>query len=196
MATYLIGTANQGKIREISALVQDLPHTFVFLSDLAVDLPEVEENGATYKENALIKARAYAQISKLPTLSEDAGLEVHELNNFPGVLSNRWAVGSDVGRNQGVLDKLRDSPDRSAHFSATVVLYDPTAHETHTFVGILEGSIADAPRGKDGFGYDPILIPSGQDKTMAELGVKWKTANSHRTMAWKLAANYLADQVS
>ncbi len=196
MATFLIGTANPGKIREISAIVKDLSHRFLFLSDLSVDIPEVEENGTTYEQNALIKAKAYAAISKLPTLSEDAGLEVRALRNFPGVLSNRWAVGSDVGRNQGLLDKLRDQSDRSAHFSATVVLFDPATQETHSFVGTLLGSIAQTPRGKDGFGYDPLFIPKGSDKTMAELGVAWKTANSHRTQAWKLAANFLAKQVS
>lgn len=196
MATYLVGTANPGKIAEIRALLKDVPHTLKFLSDFSQEFPEVEESGQSYEENALIKAKAYSQLTHVPTFSEDAGLEVHALDNFPGIQSNRWSVGSDEGRITGILGMLDKEVDRSAHFTATVVLYDPQTTTTHSFVGRLDGTIATAPAGDQGFGYDPIFIPKGESKTMAELGVEWKNHHSHRAVVWKLVADFLKKQVS
>lgn len=196
MATYLIGTANPGKIAEIRLLLKDVPHEFKFISDFDTEFPEVEETGKTYEENARIKAKAYAQVTGLPTFSEDAGIEVHSLDNFPGIQSNRWSVGSDAGRVAGLLGMLTDQVDRSAHFAATVVLYDPKTAKTRVFTGRLDGTIATTPKGDQGFGYDPIFIPKGETKTMAELGTGWKNQHAHRAVAWKLVAEFLKNQVS
>lgn len=196
MAAYLIGTANPGKIAEIRLLLKGVPHECKFLSDFDTEFPDVEETGTTYEENALIKAKAYANTTNLPTLSEDAGLEVHALDNFPGIQSNRWSVGSDEGRTVGLLGMLTDQVDRSAHFAATVALYNPKTTKTHVFTGRLDGTIATTPQGDQGFGYDPIFIPARETKTMAQLGTEWKNQHSHRAIVWKLVADFLKKQVS
>lgn len=195
MAIYLIGTANPGKIAEIRTLLKDVPHTLKFLSDFSQKFPDVAESGQTYQENAVIKAKAYSQATNIPTFSEDAGLEVHSLDNFPGIQSNRWSAGSDAGRVVGILGMLPEQSNRSAHFTATVVLYDPQTLTTHTFTGRLDGRIATTPKGDQGFGYDPIFIPKGETKTMAELGTEWKNSHSHRATAWKLVADFLKKQI-
>ena len=193
----LIASNNQGKIREIKAILQDLPIEVLSIADFpALADFEVEETGQTFSENALLKARSYASVTDLPTIGDDSGLEVKALDGFPGVHSNRWFEGSTEERNQALLAKLETATDRSARFVGVVAFFDPQTETTKTFEGVVEGEIAMSPRGDKmvGFGYDPIFIPKGYQQTFSELGAEKKNQISHRRQAlFKLSQFFLQD---
>lgn len=183
----LVATHNSGKLREIRALLDPFGVEVVSAADL--DLPVPDETETTFVGNALIKARAAAQASGLPSLSDDSGIEVFALGGEPGVYSADWAgEPRDFGRAMNeVLRRLTasGSADRSARFVSVLALVHPDGRE-QTFEGEVRGTIAVAARGSRGFGYDPIFIADGDTETFGEIEPAVKYAKSHRTRAFEL----------
>ncbi len=178
----LIATTNAGKLAEFETLLDDLPVEWLSLRDVGLDGMDVEENGLTFADNALIKARAYAAASGLVTLADDSGISVDALGGAPGVLSARYAPTAPE-RNTRLLEALRDVPPdkRNARFVAVIAV---VTQDGVTLIGegTVEGRVGYAPRGTNGFGYDPIFeLPDG--RTMAEHGVEEKNTLSHRGRA-------------
>ena len=185
----LLGSANQGKLRELRTILDGLPVELVGLAEVGLgDPPEVEETGDTFLENALLKARAYAAWSGLAAVADDSGLEVDALGGAPGVRSARYA-GQGAG-DQANLDKLLAElsgvpPERrTARFRCAAVLYDSGQGTWHAEAA-WEGRVLEAPRGSGGFGYDPVFLPDGWDKTSAEVDQATKDAASHRGKAFR-----------
>ncbi len=187
MRRVLVATTNPGKLRELKALLSDLALELVTPGDVGLSL-DVAETGGTFAENAVLKARAFAQAAGLPSLADDSGLEVDALDGFPGVQSARWAPGSDADRVVALLDRLADVPavSRTARFRSVAALAWPDGRVA-TAEGAVDGRIAFAPRGLGGFGYDPVfLVEDGGhhgDLTMAELPADEKNRLSHRARA-------------
>ncbi len=181
----LIATHNPGKVREYRQLLHGLPHQLLSLDDVGI-ADDVPETGTTYEENALLKARAYAQQSGLLTLADDSGLEVDALEGAPGVRSARYAGdhANDADRVQYLLQRLRDVPldERTARFRCVIALVWPEGRE-ELVEGTCEGIIVEEPRGSRGFGYDPIFLIAGDSRTMAELSAEEKNRISHRARA-------------
>lgn len=179
----LLATKNRGKIEEMRALLRGLTGLALLTHD---DIPfaDVEETGVTFLANALLKARAASLETGLPSLAEDAGLEVAALGGAPGVRSARFSGEPvDYARNNALLlEKLRGVADRRARFVAVTVLYLPGGR-VFTTSGSLDGAIAETPRGKGGFGYDPVFVPHGETRTLAEFGLGEKNLVSHRHRA-------------
>lgn len=176
----MLATRNPGKIREFQAL---LAGKGIEVVGLDPSVPEVDENGNTFEENALIKARAACAATGLPALGEDSGLAVDALGGEPGVHSARWVPGSDEDRLYALLERMAEVPDdrRSARYVSVIAVVRPDGQEA-LFRGELEGRICRIPRGEGGFGYDPIFeLPSG--KTTAEISMAEKNAISHRARA-------------
>ncbi|MBN1137815.1 MAG: XTP/dITP diphosphatase [Anaerolineae bacterium] len=186
MVKLLVATNNRGKAREYEELLAGLPLEVTFPAREGITL-EVEESGATFEENARLKALAYARASGLLALADDSGLEVDALGGAPGVWSARYAGpgASDADRYQKLLDTLAGVPDgqRTARFRCVVALAWPNG-AVRTAEGRCEGRIGWAPRGEHGFGYDPVFIVDGLGgQTMAELAPEIKNRISHRARA-------------
>lgn len=197
----LIATHNQGKVREYRALLADLPLEVTYLDAEGITF-EVEETGETFEANAILKAKAYARASGLLTWADDSGLEVDALGGEPGVYSARYGapeVRGDEGRYRLLLGQLADvaEPARTARFRCVVALAAP-AGQVQTVEGVCEGRIAYAPRGRNGFGYDPIFLLADLDyqRTMAELEPAAKNSLSHRGKASRAAKELLHRMVS
>ncbi len=189
----LIATGNAGKVRELSVLFAELPFNFRGLDAFPV-IDEVPETASTFQKNAELKAIGYAQQTGLISLADDSGLSVDALNGEPGVLSARY--GGDVGFDQKmkmVLSAMADSSDpvRTARFVCAMVLADPDGRILASVDGVCEGTIAHAPRGNGGFGYDPIFIPDGYNNTFGELNDAEKQQISHRARAAAKIMRYL-----
>ncbi|MDR3255589.1 MAG: non-canonical purine NTP pyrophosphatase, RdgB/HAM1 family [Synergistaceae bacterium] len=157
--------------------------------------PEAEESGGSYEENALIKARTWADFSGAPAIADDSGLEVRRLGWAPGIYSARAANGSDEDRVSCLLGELGDASDRAACFVACLVIAFPAClarpgRGYFSVEGRCWGRITASPRGDGGFGYDPIFVPDGCEKTFAELGEK-KSGISHRAIAVKGVAQII-----
>jgi XTP/dITP diphosphohydrolase len=182
----LLGTLNRGKIREYSLLLSDLPFGLTTPQDEGLDI-QIEEKGKTMEENALLKARAYSAESHLPTLAEDSGLEVEALHGEPGIFSARYG-NSDEERISRLLHRLRDVPweERKACFRCVIALALPS-RKIEICQGECQGLITFSPRGKDGFGYDPIFYLPEMGVTMAELTLEEKNTLSHRGRAVRRA---------
>lgn len=189
-----IASANPGKIREIKAILSQSGLYLLSildqdeLRDLGIEIKkdfDVVENGQTFKDNALLKAKAYAKLTGLSTLADDSGLEVVALDGFPSVNSNRWFNGSTHERNLALLKKLEDQSDRRARFYSVICFYDPQNNQAKFFDGEIKGNIALEPKGNkiEGFGYDPIFIPEGFKQSFSELGAEFKNTISHRRRA-------------
>ncbi|MDA1079275.1 MAG: RdgB/HAM1 family non-canonical purine NTP pyrophosphatase [bacterium] len=188
----MVATQNQGKQQELRSLLSLSGVELVFPNELpSVANLDVVEDGSTFAENAELKARAFAQASKLLSVAEDTGLQVRALGNKPGVASKRWHLGSDLDRNQALLEQLNDKTDRFAEFVTVACLFDPVTKSPEYFVGKMTGSISSTIAVGTGFGYDPIFIPTGETKTLAELGMAVKNAISHRAHAFKKVRSYL-----
>lgn len=179
----LVGTTNPGKLREILAILGDIPG-IAWVAPGDVLLPEVAETGETFLENALGKARAIARATGLPTLAEDSGLEVEALGGAPGVRSARFAgePPDHEANNRKLLASLAGARNRRARFRTVAALALPNGR-VWTGEGTLEGEIAPEPRGSGGFGYDPLFIPRGETRTLAELSPEEKNRLSHRRRA-------------
>lgn len=191
----VIASHNQGKVREIRALLAPYGIEPVSAGDLG--LPEPEETGSTFAENALIKARASAEGSGLVALADDSGLCVAALGGDPGVYTAGWAEtpkGRDwnlaMGKVEERLKALGADVDRSAHFVCTLALCWPDG-ETALFEGRVAGHLTWPPRGILGFGYDPVFVPDGYDRTFAEIPPETKHAISHRAEAFRKLVNAL-----
>ena len=182
----LLGTRNSGKVKEIETILEDSGWTFSSLREFD-EVGPAAEDGVTYAENAIAKARFYAAETGLLALADDSGLEVAALGGAPGVHSARYAGdnASDADRRQLLLAELArvDSGDRRARFVAAVAIADPNGGVLNLSEGICEGRITFEPRGTSGFGYDPLFIPDGYDQTFAELPDKVKNFISHRARA-------------
>jgi XTP/dITP diphosphohydrolase len=181
----LIATHNRGKLREYQALLAALPFELVTLDDVGVR-DDVAETGATFVENARRKAETYSRASSLLTLADDSGLEVDALGGEPGVHSKRYAGENktDAERIQFLLHKLREVPleKRTARFRCAIVIAEPNG-KMWTSEGTCQGEITFAPRGTNGFGYDPIFLFPERGLTMAELTPEEKNSFSHRAKA-------------
>jgi XTP/dITP diphosphohydrolase len=190
----LIATNNAGKIRELTALLSNLPLRLRRLSEFP-QIVEVEETGETFAANAELKARLYSRQTNLWTLADDSGLEVDALNGAPGVLSARYggANATDAERNARLLAALNetDDPHRTARFICTIAIYEPEAETMKLFTGSCEGRIARHPRGDNGFGYDPLFVPDGYAQTFGELPDELKQQLSHRARALQAVRAYL-----
>ena len=179
----VLASHNKGKLREIEALLRPLGVEVVSAGDLG--LPEPEENAPDFAGNARIKALAAATASGLPALSDDSGFCVAALNGAPGVHSARWA-GPDKDFAQAmatVQERIGANPDRRAWFIAALCLAWPDGH-TETFLGRVDGAVVWPPRGDRGFGYDPIFVPAGGERTFGEVDPAEKHAVSHRARAF------------
>ena len=188
---------NSGKIREIRAVLANLPCKLLTADDL--NLPadfDVEETGDTFSANAELKARSFAKLSKLPTLADDSGLLLAAFPGFPGIKSNRWFKGTDSERNLALLEKLKEKDDRSAFFQTTLCFYDPSTKKSKFFTGKMPGKIALKEDGNEGFGYDPIFIPENYDRSYAALGLELKNKISHRQRALRKFSDFLAKELS
>lgn len=181
----LIATNNAGKFREYETLLAGLPLILVSPAQAGIDI-EVDENGASFEANAIIKARAYGDASSLPTLADDSGLEVDHLAGAPGIHSARYAGpgATDRERYQKLLRALEGMPtaERTARFRCVIALALPGGDVT-TAAGACEGVIGTEPLGEGGFGYDPVFLMPGLQLTMAELPAALKDRVSHRARA-------------
>lgn len=189
MRTLLIATHNPGKIREYRALLADLPVTITWLDEQGIT-EEVEETGATFTDNACIKAAAYARQTGLWTWADDSGLEIDALEGRPGVLSARYGGPglNDEDRYRKVLAELASVPAhrRTSRFRCVVAIALPGG-PIYTSEGAVEGLIVDEPRGEFGFGYDPIFYVPEYRATLAQLPPAAKNRISHRALAAEAA---------
>lgn len=192
----LIATNNEGKLREMRSMLGDSSIELVTLKDVGI-FQDVEEGGATFAENAAIKAHAYAKSARMWTISDDSGLEVDALGGAPGVLSARYAGegATDSDRIEKLLGELKNiSPsDRGARFVCSVAIADEMGEIRFQSEGICHGRIAPSPIGKGGFGYDPIFVPEGFEETFGELPSEVKDGISHRARALRKIIAFLLD---
>ncbi|GCE12314.1 XTP/dITP diphosphatase [Tengunoibacter tsumagoiensis] len=195
MRTLLIATTNRHKLDEFRVIFADLPYQLVSLTEIQLDL-DVEETGSTFQENSQLKAQAYAQASGLLALADDSGLEIDALGGEPGVYSARF-VRPDATydeRFRVIYERLRGVPveNRTARFHCVITIAEPDGR-CQSVDGRIEGLIADAPRGTNGFGYDPIFLVPELGQTTAELSPEQKNQISHRGRAAQSARILLQD---
>lgn len=203
MTALLVATQNMGKLNEYRQMLSELQAVeWLSLTDVGLETMDVEETGTTFAENAQLKAYHYQQASGLITLADDSGLVVDALDGAPGVYSARYGapiVSSDVGRYELLLENLKDTPinKRTARFMCVIAIALPNQamNDIQTVQGSVEGRIAFAPRGTNGFGYDPIFeLPDG--RMIAELPPYEKNAISHRGNALMKALPVLKEYLS
>jgi XTP/dITP diphosphohydrolase len=190
----LVATGNAGKVRELAKLLSASPVELIGLNDMA-NLNDVAETGSTFRENAILKAAGYARQSGLWSLADDSGLEVEALGGRPGVASARYA-GKETPYDQKIrslLELLAETgdADRRARFVCSMAISDRNGKITFTAEGICEGKLANIPRGTNGFGYDPIFVPDGFEKTFGEFNDDIKQQISHRARASREIVRYL-----
>lgn len=196
MVKVLVASRNQGKVRELEQVLRELNIEGVELVSLhdAPPYPDPVEDGLTFAENALLKARAGTKATGLPCVADDSGLTVKALNSMPGILSARWSGthGDDQANNVLLLAQMADINDRRAAFVSCCVLATPGGEE-YTAEGRWEGELLREPRGENGFGYDPLFQPADADgRSSAELSAEEKNARSHRGKALRALAPHLA----
>ncbi|WP_455596868.1 RdgB/HAM1 family non-canonical purine NTP pyrophosphatase [Cloacibacillus porcorum] len=186
----ILASTNRGKYREMKAQLEPLGIELLFGGDFERPL-EVDETGESYAENALLKARAWAEATGLPALADDSGLEAEALGGIPGIHSARVIEGSDRDRMYWLLGEMKDKEDRRGRFACAIAVVFPDKKEPLTVTKYCPGHITREPAGESGFGYDPIFVPDGFDRTFAELGDEIKNKISHRAMAVKGIAEKL-----
>jgi len=195
MPKLLLATTNRGKIREICHLLQGMPFQVISPIDISMKVV-VKEDKPSYQENARLKAEAYSSASGLITLADDSGLEVNALNREPGIHSARYAGenASDQNRIEYLLARLKKVPQekRTARFVCVIAIAVPR-EKTLFCQGECHGIISLAPKGRNGFGYDPIFYFPELEKTMAELTIEQKSQVSHRGKALKEARRLLQE---
>jgi XTP/dITP diphosphohydrolase len=193
-----LATRNAGKIAELNRILADVGGAVEIVGlEAFPDAPDVPETGLTFADNALLKARAIAACTGLPAVSDDSGLAVDALHGMPGVLSARWAGrhGDDTANLELLLGQLADVDERGAAFVCVAALALPDGGGEWTATGVLAGTLTRAPRGGNGFGYDPIFVPEGLAVTTAELAPSEKDAISHRGRAFRAIAPLIAARV-
>lgn len=190
-AEILIATNNSGKVGELRQLLAGLPVRLRYLPDFP-GVPEVDETGTTYAENAVLKACEYARRSGLWAIADDSGLEIDALGGEPGVHSARY--GGDIPFDEKIdllLARIPQNAPRTARFVCVTALADSTGRVLLTAEGVCSGTISETARGSAGFGYDPIFMPSGFEQTFAELTTEVKQQISHRSRAAAVLIRYL-----
>ncbi|MQA02701.1 MAG: RdgB/HAM1 family non-canonical purine NTP pyrophosphatase [Streptosporangiales bacterium] len=196
-ARLVLATKNAHKVDELARILAAAELAIEVVDASAFDqTPDVVESGATFEENALLKARAFAAATGLPAVADDSGLCVDALNGMPGVLSARWSGrnGDDQTNLDLVLDQLADVPDdrRLGGFYCAAAVALPSGAE-EVVAGEVRGRIVRVPRGEGGFGYDPIFQPDGDTRTTAEMSPEDKDAISHRGRAFRALVPILRD---
>lgn len=178
----VLASHNQGKLVELKALLA--PYDITLLSAGDFDLEDPIEDGDTFEANALLKAKFVANATGLPALADDSGLCINALDGKPGIYSARWAGESKdfVMAREKINRELGDDSDRSAHFITVLALVMPDGSH-YFFEGKCEGDLTWPARGTNGFGYDPIFVPKGHDRTFGEMNADEKKALSHRAKA-------------
>lgn len=187
----VIATHNEGKFREISALLE--PFGIACTSAAELDLPEPDETGITFIDNAELKARTAADLSGLPALADDSGLCVEALGGMPGVFSARWAEAREGSRDfQLAMERVWEQVEacgprvsRDAHFVCALAIAWPNDGQTESFEGRVDGKLVWPPRGDKGFGYDPMFVPEGHEQTFGEMDPADKHGISHRARAFR-----------
>jgi XTP/dITP diphosphohydrolase len=190
-----LATRNVGKIAELNRILADVGDGIEIVGlDSFPGAPDVPETGLTFADNALLKARAIAAYTGLPAVSDDSGLAADALHGMPGVLSARWAGkhGDDAANLALLLGQLADVAERGAACVCVAALALPGGGGEWTATGVLAGTLTRAPRGGNGFGYDPIFVPEGLSTTTAELAPAEKDAISHRGRAFRAIAPLIA----
>jgi non-canonical purine NTP pyrophosphatase, rdgB/HAM1 family len=197
MDKIVFATANEGKVKEIKEILKDFPIEVLSMKEMGITA-NIEEDGTTFEENSLIKARAISKLTGLPALADDSGLEVDYLNGEPGIYSARY-LGRDTDydyKNNYIINKLSDAKEgeRSARFVCVISLVLPDGRE---FVerGVVEGLIGYEQKGENGFGYDPIFYLPEYGKTSAELSPEEKNKISHRGKALSAMKKLIMDLV-
>ena len=183
----LIASGNAGKILEISALLTPLGIKSISASQF--NLPEPEENGKTFAENSLIKAKFYGEKTKIVALADDSGLCIEAMNGEPGIHSARFAQKNFPEAFEKISKKIKENP--RAYFVCNLTIFDPEKNFSISFEGRVDGSLIFPPRGTKGFGYDPIFIKDGMMKTFGEIDPQEKDQISHRGEAFKKLINWL-----
>ena len=196
MVKVLVASRNPGKVRELDQVLRELNIDGVELVSLddAPAYPDPVEDGLTFEENAVLKARAGAEATGLPCVADDSGLAVTALNGMPGILSARWSGthGDDAANNQLLLNQMADINDRRAAFVSCCALATP-AGGIYTAEGRWDGELLREPRGEGGFGYDPLFAPNdAPGRSSAELSPEEKNARSHRGKALRELAQHIA----
>lgn len=182
----IIASNNKGKIKEFKKILEPIGYNVISQSEAGINL-EIEENGTTYEENANLKAQAIYNLKHIPVLADDSGIEVDYLNGEPGIYSARYLGDvTQEQRNNYILEKLENvqESERSARFTCAICYINEQGEKT--FVkGIWNGIIAKQPKGENGFGYDPIFMPNGENITVAEMSEEEKNKKSHRAIAFR-----------
>lgn len=184
MRKIIFASQNDGKVKEVVQILNSLGTEIISLTDLNEQI-EIIEDGDSFEANAIIKAKQVYNKFKLPTIADDSGLVVEQLNGAPGIYSARYAGedGNDAANNKKLLDQLKKYPEpHFAKFVCAAVYYD--GRELHTAVGEFKGRIIDEERGTNGFGYDPLFVPDGYSITSAEMKSELKNSISHRFNAF------------
>lgn len=185
MKKILIATKNKGKLNDIKEIFKDLDVEIISFLDFE-NSPDVEETGKTFEENAMLKAKACFELYKIPCIGDDSGLVVEQLNGEPGIYSARYAgeKSNDFLNNEKLIKEIQKFPEpHRAKFVCVACYFD--GEKIISAYGEVNGRIITEPRGKNGFGYDPLFIPNGFDKTFAELSHEEKNKISHRSMAFR-----------
>ena len=193
MAYIVAATANAHKVDEYRKLLEGQNVELKSLLDYP-GFPGVEENGRSFIENAGIKALAACKYCDVPAFADDSGLEVEALDGRPGIYSARYA-STDKERIARLLDEMKGQTNRRARFVCAIAIAI-NGEVIESFEGEIKGTIVDAPRGESGFGYDPVFQPDGYDQTFGEMAPELKNRISHRANAFKLAMEFVEDEMS
>ena len=191
MKTIIFASQNKGKVKEVVQILNGLDIEIISLADMNEQI-EIIEDGDSFEANALIKAKQVYNKFKLPTIADDSGLVVDQLNDAPGIYSARFAGedGNDEANNKKLLDELKNYLEpHIAKFVCAAVYYD--GEEVHTAIGEFNGRIIDEEHGSYGFGYDPLFVPDGYSITSAEMKPSLKNSISHRFNAFNKLKNIL-----
>lgn len=198
MKKIVIASKNEGKIKEIKNFLHGLEVEILTMSDFP-EIPEIIEDGSTFEENAVKKAKSVFEHTKLTVIADDSGLEVKYIGNEPGVHSARFSGdnATDQQNNEKLLELLKDVPmdERRARFKCVLVLHN-SLYNNLIFEGRCDGYIIDEPKGELGFGYDPLFVPDGFTKSFGELDLVTKNKISHRGKALNSLRGYVEKMVS
>lgn len=193
MKKIVIASKNEGKIKEIKNFLHGIESDFLTLNDFP-NIPDIAEDGRTFEDNAMKKAKVVFEFTKLTTIADDSGLEVSYLSGEPGVHSARFAGdnATDQQNNEKLLELLKEVPmeERKARFKCVIILYN-SLYNNIVFEGKCSGYVIDEPKGELGFGYDPLFVPENNTKTFGELDLVTKNKISHRGKALSSLRNYL-----
>lgn len=190
----LVASSNLHKINEMKEILKDSDINLLSLKDVGLDNIDIIENGKSYKENSLIKAKEISKYTNLPIIADDSGLEISFLGfKKPGIYTKRYAVyhGGQDKTNKYLSQKACKSLRKSAKFTCVITLYNYKNNKPLFFKGVMKGKISTYIGGVNGFGYDPIFIPKGYSKTTAELESNIKNSISHRYRALKKLSDFI-----